>query len=443
MSKIRKIWKQLQTSFWFVPASISVGIFGLAILTLWLDHQYFEVIKSVVPWLFSGTPDAARAMLSAIAGSIATIASVVYSIAIIALQLSASQYSPRALRTFIQDRGNQAALGVYVATIIYALLILRGVRSQDDQVTSFVPQISVTVAIILAIISLGALVYFVNQVVKSLQANIVVYRIHKSLIANINQLYPEQIGKPFHEPETAKEIIDRQKVTKPTQSLCSNQAGFVRSIDQEVLKNTDTDGVAWFYVMPEIGQFIQHGQEIAQLCCQEGKAKNLKDKLHDIINVENQRTDEQDPLFPIQQLTDVAIKTTPGDPTTVSLCLDYLTDALCLLSQRKLPDNHRRFDGKGTLHIFNRPTWERFVAESFGRLRHDLTSNSHTAKRYSESLLRLVECTSYTTRIEPIINEIRQTQQMIQDQKLGTKQDKEAILNILASALSRAKSQKD
>jgi uncharacterized membrane protein len=41
---------------------------------------------------------------------------VVLSITIVVLQLSSSQFSPRVLRHFMQDRGIQSSLGVFVAT---------------------------------------------------------------------------------------------------------------------------------------------------------------------------------------------------------------------------------------------------------------------------------------------------------------------------------------
>ena len=76
-------------------------------------------------------------MLSTIAGSMITIAGVVFSITLVALSLASSQFGPRMLRNFIRDRVNQAALGAFLATFLYCLLVLRTVRHGPED--GFVP----------------------------------------------------------------------------------------------------------------------------------------------------------------------------------------------------------------------------------------------------------------------------------------------------------------
>ena len=58
-----------------------------------------------------------------------TVTTLVFSITVVALQLAASQLSPRVLRSFMGDRPNQLVLGFFIATFTYALLVLRAVRS--------------------------------------------------------------------------------------------------------------------------------------------------------------------------------------------------------------------------------------------------------------------------------------------------------------------------
>lgn len=42
------------------------------------------------------------------------------------------QYGPRLLSNFIEDRGNQATPGAFIATILYCLLMLRTIRSPGE-----------------------------------------------------------------------------------------------------------------------------------------------------------------------------------------------------------------------------------------------------------------------------------------------------------------------
>lgn len=67
----------------------------------------------------------------------------------------------------MRDTGNQVVLGTFIATFIYNLLVLRTVRSVGENI--FVPHISVTVAVFLALASLGLLIYFIHHVIAALK----------------------------------------------------------------------------------------------------------------------------------------------------------------------------------------------------------------------------------------------------------------------------------
>ena len=71
-----------------------------------------------------GTADAARQILTTLAAAVITVVGVVFSITIVALTLASTQFGPRMLRNFIRDRGTQFTLGTFVATFVYATLVL-------------------------------------------------------------------------------------------------------------------------------------------------------------------------------------------------------------------------------------------------------------------------------------------------------------------------------
>lgn len=89
-------------------------------------------------------------MLTAIAGSIITVATTVLSITIVALQLAARQFSPRILRGYTRDRGNQLVLSTSIATFVYTFLVLQIVYSQTADFLGLVPAASIGVAMLLA-----------------------------------------------------------------------------------------------------------------------------------------------------------------------------------------------------------------------------------------------------------------------------------------------------
>src|SRR5690606_13096101 len=108
--------------------------------------------------LFRGGADEARSMLETIAGSVITVTGIIFSIALVALRAASEQFSSRVLRNFTSDRPSQLTLGIFTATFVYSLMILRLVRPEGEAGEPFVPALSVTIAFGLALTSIGFLI---------------------------------------------------------------------------------------------------------------------------------------------------------------------------------------------------------------------------------------------------------------------------------------------
>ncbi len=160
--RLYKFWEQLTGSFWFLPTFMVVLAIILASTTLYIDRLDIDFGVPEFSWIYSGSPDGARSILSTIASSMISVAGLTFSITIVALSLASSQLGPRLLNNFMRDKGNQIVLGTFISVFTYCLLILRSIRSLDE--ISFVPHISLTLAIVLALISLGVLIYFFHHV---------------------------------------------------------------------------------------------------------------------------------------------------------------------------------------------------------------------------------------------------------------------------------------
>ena len=96
---------------------------------VWLDVRLGTGWIKGVSWYQQIQADGAREVLSTIAGSMITVAGVVFSITIVALSYASSQYGPRVLTNFMSDRGNTVTLGTFIATFLYGLTVLRTIRA--------------------------------------------------------------------------------------------------------------------------------------------------------------------------------------------------------------------------------------------------------------------------------------------------------------------------
>jgi len=109
---------------------------------LWAT-RFLEYVLLFVAWflifylifshysLFNTEATSARYMLSALVQSQAAIVAIVVSLTLIAVQLSASAYSPRVIRIFRNNPDVWLLLGLYGLSIFYGLLILKTIRDGD------------------------------------------------------------------------------------------------------------------------------------------------------------------------------------------------------------------------------------------------------------------------------------------------------------------------
>jgi len=166
---------------------------AMAFATVALDRAKSDGWMQILSWAYTGGAEGASAVLGTIAGSIITIAGVVFSMTLVALSLTTSQLGPRLLRTFMSDRANQMVLGTFVATFVYCLLVLRTIRYPGEG--AFVPHLSVTLGVILSLVSVGVLIYFIHHISRSIQADVLVGRIGREVLDEVDSLYPGGLGR--------------------------------------------------------------------------------------------------------------------------------------------------------------------------------------------------------------------------------------------------------
>jgi len=112
-----------------VVVAVASGI-GLTRLDSGVDGQ---LPAAVAAYLFGGHADAARSVLSAVAGSLITVTSLTFSLTVVTLELASSQFSPRLLRTFSGDRFVQGTLALFPAHLVRESRVETMVRNVHTQ----------------------------------------------------------------------------------------------------------------------------------------------------------------------------------------------------------------------------------------------------------------------------------------------------------------------
>jgi len=389
-SALASHWRRevLRTSLWFVPAIEVVAAIVLFIGTLLADRANYRGDFAVPGWVISGSADAAREILTAIAAAIITVVGVVFSIILVTLTLASTQFGPRMLRNFIRDRGTQLTLGTFVATFVYSVLVLAsiGTGSHGD----FVPHISVTVTLGLMVADLGVLIYFIHHTAVSIQLPQVI----ASIAADLSEAIAEQ-GSGNAEPHvkngpTAAELVARAE--REGGVLLSPDSGYVQFIKHQNLVRLATAADAVINLEHRPGHFVVRGQRFATVWPPQAEPM-VRQALGGAHIVGPHRTLTQDVSFGIDQLVEIglrALSAAVNDTFTALTCIDWLGENLCKIVTGWHPARVHR-DGQGFIRVIApEPAFDRLVQRSFEKIRQSSLGAPAVMIRVLDALTRIM-----------------------------------------------------
>lgn len=351
---MRFLWGRLNSSFWFVPAMLTVASLLLFASTQYLD-QTLRVGISDQPLIFSGGADAARSVLGSISGGIITVTATSFSLAIVVLQLASAQYTPRVMQNFLADRGVQVVLGAFVGTFTYSLMVLRIIRTPDGAGEAFVPVISVAVAVLLALVCVGFIIYFVHHVANLIQSSTVFQSSHRDSLLTINRLEDLE-GSSGVEADEEPAFPGGE----PSSVLLSRKSGYIQHLELDSIVNavgsmsgSGSSGTAFVEIPFGPGFFVPAGLPVAKIWAPEGARPGAKieDSVHKALVVGKERSFQQDFAFGLRQLSDIALLgLSPGvnDPTSAMQAMDRIEAILIALGQKKLPNSLQEHETEGS-----------------------------------------------------------------------------------------------
>jgi uncharacterized membrane protein len=344
------ISERMRGSFWMIPALMIAAAMGLAQLMLFLDKVTTLSTLPGLGWMGLRDPDSARSLLTTIAASTITVAGTVFSITVVALTLASNQFGPRLVRNFMRDRGTQAALGIFLATFIYALMILRGINAIADEGANH--DLAVHTAVVLSVISIGFLIYFIHNVALSIQVDNVTFHINREFSAVIDEHYPSERK---YDKRVQCYPPEKLQLGDNFLSIFTRDSGYLLAVDKSALvswaeKNNCCIRMDW-----HPGSFINHWSRVARIYepPRQMDSGEISSAINGAISLGPLPTAEQDVVFSVHQLAQIAVRAlSPGinDPFTAYSCIDRLVDGLGKVLQRpELPNCFH--DEKGVLRL--------------------------------------------------------------------------------------------
>ncbi|WP_420465827.1 DUF2254 domain-containing protein [Panacagrimonas sp.] len=378
-----KLIDQIRTSFWFLPSLMAMFAVALAFGMVALDQHFRHGDElRALAWAYGGGAESASAVMQTIAGSMITIAGVVFSLTLVALSLASSQFGPRLLRNFMRDSTNQVVLGTFVATFLYCLLVLRAIRYTGDQ--PFVPHLSVTLGVAFALASLWVLIYFIHHVSVSIQADEIIARIAKEMAGSIERVFPQQLGEASPAGVQRPAGFDAEAV-----AVAADGDGYLQIINADELLSLATNHDAVLEIQRRPGHYVVRGEPLIKWWPGRRVDHELARRINSAFVLGTQRTPTQDFEYSLLQLVEVAVRAlSPGvnDPFTAIRCIDRLGSALCCLSQREMPSPYRMDDQQHLRIIAPTIGFSEMLDAAFNQIRQNARANAAVSIRLLEML---------------------------------------------------------
>lgn len=382
---------KINSSFWFLPSLITTGSVALAFAAIYTDRSWIGASVYSNDWLFTAEPESVRQMLVTIAGSMITVASLVFSITLVALTLASQQLGPRLLTNFKEDRANQIVLGVFVGTFVYSLLVLGTVSSAGD--TLFVPYCSAVVAVVLAIASFGVLIYFFHHMAESIEADFVIAQVFHNLVDSIDKTFPEKdadtLALPVRPANGGRECTDRGKA-----EISTPETGYIQAIDVDALRELAESHGLRIELFCRPGHFVVETCPVAEVAVDGSIDGDIEAAVLDAIVVGPKRTPTQDIEYQIRALVEIAVRALSAgvnDHNTALTCIDQLGAALARILRREMSDGLILSEAGEILVKQDLPDFQGLVDASF----HDIRQNSSADAAVS---IRLVQTLTMLSR---------------------------------------------
>lgn len=261
---------------------------------------------------------------------------------VVALTVSSQHYGPRLLNNFMRDRVAQAVLGTFTGTFAYCLLVLRTVQGDGDDYAIFVPHLSVTIAVVITLFSVGMLIFYVHHVASSMHVSQITAAVARDLETAIDRMYPEQFGDGAQQSEP-----DVPNIPDGAAWVYAKDPGYLQEIDDSSVMAAAVESRVTVWLTARPGDFVTPHDRLAAVHPVPRDMEHLARQLRGACVLDVDRTSQQDAAFAVNQLVEVALRAlSPGvnEPFTATSCIDRLAQGLARLAARRIPSAARLDD---------------------------------------------------------------------------------------------------
>jgi len=287
-------WRRTATEFAAVPLLVILGFCALAAVSIIADQTNSVGVLNTARVAAGHVvgKQAASTALQAIATGLVTVASITFSVLLLAVQQTASSLSPVVLDQFIRRRSNQAFLGFFVGLALFAYVVMAAVQDSTP------PILGATLGTLLTVVAVLVLLLLVYSTVAQMRPANVVRVIHdRTLVAR------------REEERTVASTRRRSTSGHPVAALCrAKVTGYLTHIDLNPMQralSTAEDAEICLHVT--LGQHVSYGATLATVRDRDiNRAEAIARQVVAALTVSAQRDLAHDPTTGIDQLGNIA-----------------------------------------------------------------------------------------------------------------------------------------
>jgi uncharacterized membrane protein len=345
-----QLQRRARSWIWLIPLAGLLASLVLAVITLEIDRA---TGYDLIPRGLTGSPSAEQQLLSTAATAIFSLSATVITLVLVLVQLAMGQFSPRIVRSLLQDRRNQAAFALFIGTFVYTMAVLRGVDDQHDTLPGF----SVICAYLLILCSVAVLVLFIDRAASALRVSGLIDLVGDSTRAQLRRLSP--LGNISVAGEDGTVIP-------------SPESGNIDLLDEARLVEIASRANCRLELVPVMGEAVATEAPLVRIVDGRLDARQRAEVLECIV-IEPERSHDDDPAYGIRKLVDISLRSIASspfdDPTTTVQALHRVHDCMRMLATRELPSGHHH-DSEGTLRLVVPVLdWEGYVRLAFCEIR--------------------------------------------------------------------------
>ena len=363
----------VRNSIWIFPVlSIAGALLAVTLLSR---------IEFALGWKIGLSPDTARAVMGTIAGSLFTLVAIASSAILVVVQLASAQMTPRLIALVYRNRVRKFSVSLFVFTFTFSVAVLVRIENEVPLLTSYIAAYGF-------LLNLAFFLYFIDDMGKTLRPSAVVRTVALAGREVIRCVYPKQIGD-VQLPLTGSTINWNGQQPR----LVLNKIdGAILAFDLKGLVSVAERSDCVIELVPEIGDFVAAGSPLFRIY--RGGNDLTDDYVRRFIALGQERTLEQDPMFALRIIVDIASKALSpaiNDPTTAVLAIDQLHHLLRDIGNRSLSEG-QEVDSRGRLRlVYRTPDWEDFVRLSVTEIRHYGRDSVQVARRLRAMLENLMQ----------------------------------------------------